>query len=93
MFHAQMMSDIMYFHQALHQPDAKQFANAIVKEVNGHVNNKPWTLVKQKDVSKEAQVVPSVWAMRCKCDLATSKVIKHKAWWNLHGGNVWDELL
>ena len=39
-FHAEMMGDIMYYDQALEQPDAKQFANAIVKEVNGHVNNK-----------------------------------------------------
>jgi len=85
-FHAEMMGDIMYYDQALQQPDAKQFANAIVKEVNGHVTNKHWTLVKQKDVPKEAQVVPSVWAMRRKRDLTTNKVIKHKARLNLHGG-------
>ncbi len=59
-FHAEMMGDIMYYDQALQQPDAKQFANAIVKEVNGHVTNKHWTLVKWKDVPKKAQVVPSV---------------------------------
>jgi hypothetical protein len=85
-FHAEMMGDIMYYDQALQQPDAKQFANAVVKEVNGHVNNKHCTLVKQKDVLKEAQVVPSTWAMRCKCDLTTNKVIKHKARLYLHGG-------
>ncbi len=45
-FHAEMTSDIMNYDQALQQPDAKQFANAIVKEVNGHVTNKQWTLVK-----------------------------------------------
>ncbi len=39
-FHAEMMGDIMYYDQALQQPDAKQFANAVVKEVNGHDNNK-----------------------------------------------------
>jgi hypothetical protein len=43
-FHAEMMGDIMYYHQALHQPDAKQFANAVVKEVNGHVDNNYWRL-------------------------------------------------
>ncbi len=59
-FHAEMMCDIMYYDQALQQPDAKQFTNAVVKEVNGHVNNKHWTLVKQKDVPKEAQYVPSL---------------------------------
>jgi hypothetical protein len=85
-FHAEMMGDIVYYDQALQQPDAKQFANAVFKEVNGHVNNKHWTLVKQKDVPKEAQVVPSVWAMQHKCDLTTNKVIKHKARLNLHVG-------
>jgi hypothetical protein len=84
--HVEMMGDIIYYDQALQQPDAKQFANAVVKEVNGHINNKHWTLVKQKGITKEAQVVPSVWAMWCKRDLTTNKVIKHKARLNLHGG-------
>jgi hypothetical protein len=62
-FHDEMIGNIMYYDQALQQPDAIQFANAIVKEVNGHVDNKHWTLVKQKDVPKEALIVPSDWAM------------------------------
>jgi hypothetical protein len=37
-FHAEMMGNIMYYHQALQQPDAKQFANAVVKEVNGDMS-------------------------------------------------------
>ena len=45
-FHAKMMGDIMYYHQALQQPDAKQFADAVIKEVNGHVNNNHWNLIK-----------------------------------------------
>jgi hypothetical protein len=85
-FHAEIMGDIMYYDQALQRPDAKQFANAVVKEVNGHVNNKHWTLVKQEDVPKEAQVVSFIWAMQRKCDLTTNKFIKHKARLNLHGG-------
>jgi hypothetical protein len=84
-FHAKMIGDIMYYDQALQQSDAKKLANAVVKELNGHVNNKHWTLVKGKDVPKEAQVIPSVWAMRCKRDLTTNEVIKHKARLNLHG--------
>ncbi len=63
-FHAKMMGDIMYYHQALQQPDAKQFAKAVVKEVNGHVENKHWELVKQEEVPEDAQVMPSVWSMR-----------------------------
>jgi hypothetical protein len=57
------MGDIMYYHQALQQPDAQQLANAVVKEVNGHVENKHWQLIKRGDVPEDAQVVPSVWSM------------------------------
>ena len=45
-FHAEMMGDIMYFHQALQQPDAAEFVEALNKEVNGHIENKKWKLVK-----------------------------------------------
>ena len=55
-FHANMMGDIMYYHQALQQPDAKQFADAVIKEVNGHVDNNHWNLIKQEDVPEDAQV-------------------------------------
>ncbi len=85
-FHAKMMGDIMNYHQALQQPDAKQFANTVVKEVNGHVDNKHWELVKQEEVPEDAQVVPFVWSMRRKCNLTTNKITKHKARLNLHGG-------
>ncbi len=44
-FHVEMMGDIIYYHQALQQPDAKQFADAVVKKLNGHVDNKHWELV------------------------------------------------
>jgi len=61
-FHAEVMGDIMYYHQALHQPDAHQFAKAVVKEVNGHLENNHWQFIKHKDVPEGAQVVPSVWS-------------------------------
>jgi hypothetical protein len=84
-FHAKMMGDIMYYHQALQQPDAKQFADAVVKELNGHVDNKHWELLKQEDVPEDVQVVPSVWSMWRKHNLTTNKITKHKARLNLHG--------
>ncbi len=36
-FHAEMMGDIMYLQQVLRQPDAKEFVQAVIKEVNGHM--------------------------------------------------------
>jgi hypothetical protein len=38
-FLAEMMGDVMYLHQALRQPDFKEFVEAVIKEVNGHVDN------------------------------------------------------
>ena len=38
-FHAEMMGDLMYFHQALQQPDAEEFVKALMKEVNGYIDN------------------------------------------------------
>ncbi len=85
-FHAEMMVDIIYYHQALQHPDAQQFANAVVKEVNGHVENKHWQLIKCRDVPEDVQVVPSVWSMQRKRNLTTNEIIKHKARLILHGG-------
>jgi hypothetical protein len=34
-----MMGDIMYLYQALRQPDAREFVEAVIKEVNGHIDN------------------------------------------------------
>jgi hypothetical protein len=45
-FHAEMMGDIMYLQQALKQPDAKEFVQAVIKEVNRHVDSNNWTLQK-----------------------------------------------
>ena len=45
-FHTEMQGDIMYFHQALQQPDAAEFVKALIKEVNGHIENKRRKLVK-----------------------------------------------
>ena len=83
-FHAEMMGDIMYLQQALRQHDVKLFVDAVIKEINGHIDNKNWELVRQDTVPEEAQVVPSVWAMRRKRDLTTNEVKSHKAWLNLH---------
>jgi hypothetical protein len=63
-FHAEMMGDIMYLNQALRQPDAKEFVKAVVKEINGHVENKHWELVSRDTVPDDAQIVPSVWSLR-----------------------------
>jgi hypothetical protein len=85
-FHSEMMGDIMYLQQALRQPDAKEFVQAAIKEVNGHVDSNNWTLQKQSEVPEDVQIVPSVWALQRKCNLTKNEVKSHKARLNLHGG-------
>jgi hypothetical protein len=85
-FHAEMMGDIMYFHQSMKQPDSEEFVKAVVKEVNGHIQNDHWQLVPRSEVPPDPEVVPSVWAMRRKRNLTTNEITKYKARLNMHGG-------
>ena len=85
-FHAEMMGDIMYLHQALQQPDAAEFVKAVIKEVNGHIDNHNWELVRRDQVPAGVEVMPSVWALRRKRNLITNMITKYKARLNLHGG-------
>ena len=43
-FMAEMQGDMMYFHQAMDQEDSGYFVEAVVKEVNGNVDNAHWKL-------------------------------------------------
>ncbi len=85
-FLAEMMGDIMYLHQSPCQPDARKFVEAVIKEVNGHINNDHWKLIPRTEVPEGTEVVLSVWAMQHKQDLMTGRVTKHKARFDLHGG-------
>jgi hypothetical protein len=51
-----MMGDILYLQQALRQPDAKEFMQAVIKEVNGHVDCNNWTLKKRSKVPEDVYV-------------------------------------
>jgi hypothetical protein len=62
-FLAEMMGDFMYQHQALCQSDAKEFVEAVIKRVNGHIKNNHWKLIPCTEVPEGTEVVPSVWAM------------------------------
>lgn len=72
--------------QALQQPNVKQFADAVIKEVNRHMEKKRWEFVKQEEASWDAQGLRSVWTMQRKHQLNTYEIIKHNTRLNLHGG-------
>ena len=62
-FHAEMMGDIMHFHQALKQLDVSNFLQAAVKEVIWHVANKHWELIKHSHVFKNVEMYH--WCRQC----------------------------
>jgi hypothetical protein len=63
-FHTEMMGNIMNLQQVLRQPDAKEFVQAVIKEVNRHMDCNNWTLQKRCKVPEDVQIVPSVWALQ-----------------------------
>ncbi len=73
----------MYLHQALKQKNASQFVDPVVREINGHNENKHSKLVKRDSAPDDIQIVPSEWSLWHK---RTNKITKHKARLNLHGG-------
>ncbi len=75
----------MHLHQALCQPNSCQFVDLVVKEINSHIDCKHWEVTPRVDVPKDTDVLPSVWAVRCKHNLTTSEITKHKACLNLNG--------
>ena len=85
-FPAEMMGDIMYFHQTIRQPDKQEFVKAVVKEVEAQVKNDHWVLVKREEVPPDMDILPSVWTMCCKRNLITDEVKGHNARLNINGG-------
>jgi hypothetical protein len=64
----------------------REFVEAVIKEVNGHIDNNHWKLIPCTEVPEGTEAILSVWAMQHKQDLMTGRVTKHKARLNFHGG-------
>ena len=62
-FHAEIMGDIMYLQQVLNQPDVKEFVQAVIKEVNRHMDSNNRMLQMQSKVPEDVQIVQSVWSL------------------------------
>ncbi len=80
--HAKMMGDIVIFLQVLRKPDAREFVQAIIKEVKGQWTRGLQQLDPQEKISEVPDVVRIVlfvWSLQCKCHLTTIKVKSYKA--------------
>jgi hypothetical protein len=88
--------DIMYYHEAMREPDCGEFVKAMQKEVKSHTENGVWELVPRSSVPEGVKILPAVWAMKCKRRIATCEVYKWKARLNIDGSkqeesvNYWE---
>jgi hypothetical protein len=85
-FAASSDPDIMYLHEAMKQPDKKEFVKAMVDEVTTHTERGHWRVLPIKDVPAGTKILPAVWAMRRKRKILSREVYKWKARLNVHGG-------
>ena len=57
-----------------------------MKEVEAHIKDNHWELVKWSEVPPGMDVLPSIWAVHRKWNLMTNKIKGTKARLNIHGG-------
>ena len=84
-FKASNDPDTMYYDQAMREPDAQSFKEAMVKEVQDHTNRKHWKVIRRNQVPADEIILPAVWAMKRKRKITTREVYKWKSRLNLGG--------
>lgn len=87
-FKATADPDTMYMHEAMKEPDAAQFTQAMLKEVADHIENNNFSIVHKSTVPSGHKVLPMVWQMKRKRDIKTRKVKKWKARLNIDGSKM-----
>jgi hypothetical protein len=65
--------DVMYLNEAMAAPHKKEFVRAMMKELKSHTDKENWLVMDRKDVPSGHKVLPAVWAMRRKRDIATQE--------------------
>jgi hypothetical protein len=71
---AQGGADTMHFDQAMQQEDREHFIQAIIDEVNAHIETKHWELIPCSQVPVDTDILPAVWSLKRKRDIKTRKV-------------------
>jgi hypothetical protein len=95
-FAASSDPDILYLHEAMKQPDANHFIQAMEEEIRAHEDNDHWEIVSREEIPINTPVQPAIWSMRRKRHIDTREVYKWKARLTIHGGkqirgvNYWE---
>jgi hypothetical protein len=85
-FSATSDPNIMYWHQAMQQPDKREFIKAAEKEVKLHVDNEHFVLMKRSSLPEGMKVLEPVWLMKRKRRILLWEIYNWKARVNCHGG-------
>jgi hypothetical protein len=80
--------DTMYLHEAMKEPDKKEFIEAMRKEVRDQSENDNFTVMPKSQLPKGATVLPTVWQMKRKRNIRTRKIKKYKARLNIDGSQM-----
>ena len=65
-FAASADPDIMYYHQAMKEPDHEQFRQSVQKEIQDHKTNQHWEIIPKQDIPPNTKLLDMVWAMQRK---------------------------
>jgi hypothetical protein len=65
---------MLYYHEAMREPECTEFVKVMAKEVKSHTENGVWELVPRSSAPKGVKILPAVWAMKHERQIATCKV-------------------
>ena len=82
--------DTMTLKEAMAEPGADKFLEAMVKEIEDHVQRKHWKLVTDEQKRRsghKGKPIMGVWSMKCKRN-PVGEIVKYKARFCAHGGQT-----
>ena len=62
-FAASADPDIMYYHQAMKEPDHEQFKRSVLKEICNHETNQHLEVIPNQNIPPNTKLLDMVWAM------------------------------
>lgn len=80
--------DTLYYHEAMREPDKKQFQVAMDKELNDNIEKGNIELIHKSQVPEGASILRAVWQLRRKRHILTQEVKKWKARINVDGSQM-----
>jgi hypothetical protein len=78
----------MYLHEAMEEPDRKEFINAMDKEVKDQYDHGNFTITHKLRVPKGATILPTVWQMKRKRNIQMREIKEYKARLNIDGSHM-----